>query len=178
MPSDGTILIVDDHEETVFALESTLAPLGLPVARATSGEQALKEILRGRVGVVLLDVRMPHLGGLDVLRYLRGLEQTQDIPVLLLTGFGPVHDVSVAAFELGAADVVAKPVDPWLLRIRVRHLRTVHQRLRRLRLDRDRLRASHADRGTGTGSTPAHPHPASTTAPSRHTVAPARSPGT
>lgn len=141
MPSDAKILIVDDHEDTLYALESALAPLGRPLARATSGDEALKQVLRGQVGLLLLDVRMPGVSGLDVVRYLRRLEQTQHIPVLLLTGFGADPELTAAAFALGVADLVMKPVDPWILRTKVRYLYDTHQRHQTLEQEIRELRA-------------------------------------
>ncbi|MFF7758670.1 response regulator [Streptomyces griseorubiginosus] len=128
MPSDARILIVDDHEDTLYALESALAPLGYRLGRATGGDEALKQVLRGQVGLLLLDVRMPGVSGLDVVRYMRRLEQTQHIPVILLTGFGPDHELTSAAFALGVADLVMKPIDPWALRTKVRYLFDAHRR--------------------------------------------------
>jgi CheY-like chemotaxis protein len=141
MPSDAKILIVDDHEDTLYALESALAPLGHRVARATSGDDALKEVLRGQVGLLLLDVRMPGVSGLDVVRYMRRLEQTQHIPIILLTGFGPDAELTSVAFDLGVADLVMKPVDPWALRTKVRFLYDTHQRHRALERELRELRA-------------------------------------
>jgi CheY-like chemotaxis protein len=128
MPSDARILIVDDHVDTLYALESALAPLGYRLTRATNGDAALKEVLRGQVGLLLLDVRMPQVSGLDVVRYLRRLEQTQHIPVILITGFGPDAELTSAAYGLGVADLLMKPVDPWALRTKVRNLYDAHQR--------------------------------------------------
>ncbi|OIJ69082.1 response regulator [Streptomyces mangrovisoli] len=127
MPADDQILIVDDHQDTLYALESALSPLGYRLGRATSGDEALKQVLRGRVGLLLLDVRLPGADGLDVVRYLRRLEQTQHIPVVLLTGFGADHDLISAAFALGVADLLPKPVDPWALRTKIRYLYDAHQ---------------------------------------------------
>jgi CheY-like chemotaxis protein len=141
MPSDAKILIVDDHEDTLYALESALAPLGYRVTRATSGDDALKEVLRGQVGLLLLDVRMPGVSGLDVVRYMRRVEQTQHIPVILLTGFGPDTELTSTAFRLGVADLVMKPVDPWTLRTKVRYLYDAHQRHRALEQELRELRA-------------------------------------
>ncbi|MGI5453976.1 response regulator [Streptomyces sp. CA-249302] len=125
---DAKILIVDDHEDTLYALESALAPLGYLLGRATSGDEALKQVLRGQVGLLLLDVRMPGVSGLEVVRYMRRVEQTQHIPVVLLTGFGPDHELTSAAFGLGVADLVMKPIDPWALRTKVRYLYDSHRR--------------------------------------------------
>src|SRR5690606_34446347 len=88
MPRDARILIVDGHDDTLYALESALAPLGRPLGRATTSEAALKQLLRGNVGLVLLNLRAPGTGGLDVVGYMRRLEQTQHIPVVLLTAHG------------------------------------------------------------------------------------------
>lgn len=141
MPSDAKILIVDDHKDTLYALESALAPLGYRLGRATSGDEALKQVLRGQVGLLLLDVRMPGVSGLDVVRYLRRLEQTQHIPVILLTGFGLDQELTASAFALGVADLVLKPVDPWALRTMVRYLYDAHQRRLALEEEIRELRA-------------------------------------
>jgi CheY-like chemotaxis protein len=141
MPSDAKILIVDDHEDTLYALESALNPLGYQVARATSGDEALKEVLRGQVGLLLLDVRMPGVSGLEVVRYMRRVEQTQHIPVLLLTGFGPDAELTTTAFHLGVADLIMKPIDPWALRTKVRYLYDAHRRQQALERELRELRA-------------------------------------
>ncbi|MEV0739864.1 response regulator [Streptomyces sp. NPDC050549] len=158
MPSDARILIVDDHEDTLYALESALAPLGYRLARATSGDEALKQVLRGRVGLLLLDVRMPGVSGLDVVRYLRRLEQTQHIPVVLLTGFGLDPELTATAFGLGVADLIAKPVDPWTLRTKIRYLYDAHQRHQALEQELRELRALLED-PPDPGSALPHPSP-------------------
>lgn len=158
MPSDTRILIVDDHEDTLYALESALAPLGYQLSRATSGDEALKQVLRGRIGLLLLDVRMPGVSGLEVVRYMRRVEQTQHIPVILLTGFGTDQELTTAAFGLGVADLVMKPVDPWALRTKVRYLFDAHRRHLALEREVRRLRAV-AREHTGTETDPARPAP-------------------
>ncbi|MFE1248099.1 two-component system response regulator [Streptomyces sp. NPDC058735] len=173
MPSDTRILIVDDREDTLYALESALAPLGHRLDRATSGDQALKQVLRGQVGLVLLDVCMPGISGLEVVRYMRRVEQTQHIPVILLTGFGADHELTTAALGLGVADLLIKPVDPWALRTKVRYLYDSHRRhlalqeeIRRLRtLVREQER-EHAET-TAHPPRPALPHPDARVPPQR-----------
>ena len=137
---DAKILIVDDHEGTLYALESALAPLGYLLGRATSGDEALKQVLRGQVGLLLLDVRMPGVSGLDVVRYMRRVEQTQLIPIILVTGFGPDAELTATAYRLGVADLVMKPIDPWALRTKVRYLYDSHQRYRSLEREVRELR--------------------------------------
>ncbi|ALV36321.1 response regulator [Streptomyces sp. CdTB01] len=161
---DAKILIVDDHEDTLYALESALAPLGYQLGRATSGDEALKQVLRGQVGLLVLDVRMPRVGGLEVVRYMRRVEQTQHIPVVLVTGFGPDHELTSAAFGLGVADLVMKPVDPWVLRTKVRYLYDARRRQLALEQEIRDLRALVKDHpgAAGTdepGPRAALPHP-------------------
>lgn len=166
-PPDAAILIVDDHEDTLYALESALAPLGCRLARATSGDQALKQVLRGGIGLLLLDVRMPGVDGLDVVRYMRRVEQTQHIPVVLLTGFGFDPDLSATAFRLGVADLVLKPVDPWTLRTKVRHLYDSHRREVALHREVADLRARVREHSENPAR-PARPHPDTPAPPVRH----------
>ncbi|MFJ9037568.1 two-component system response regulator [Streptomyces sp. NPDC102406] len=136
MPTELTVLLVDNHEETLFALESALAPLGCPTERAQSGEEALKAVLRGGIDLVILDVVMPGMTGLEVALHLHRLEQTSDIPVILLTGLFRHARLAEEAYGLGVSDILTKPVDPWLLRLKVTaHLRS----LRRLRSLEDEL---------------------------------------
>ncbi|MEU9096717.1 response regulator [Streptomyces sp. NPDC048361] len=122
MSADMKVLLVDDHEDNLFAMESILAPLGYPLELATSGDAALKAALHGGIALAVLDVVMPGVSGLDVARYLSRLTQTQLIPVILVTGMG--HDGVTAdeALRLGVADYLIKPLDPWALRIKVQYL--------------------------------------------------------
>ncbi|MCI3934887.1 response regulator [Streptomyces sp. AN091965] len=145
MPSHSKVLVVDDHEDYLFALESALAPLGYETTCATNGDDALKEILRGHIAVALLDVRMPGVDGLDVVRYVRGVEQTQLLPIILLTGFDVSQELSATALRLGVADIVVKPVDPWTLRTKVRYLYDTYQRLRALQAELDGYRSRSLD---------------------------------
>ncbi|CAL9310909.1 response regulator [Streptomyces sp. SudanB66_2053] len=172
MPPTARILLVDDHEDMLYALESALAPLGQPLGRATSGDEALKQLLRGNVGVLLLDAHMPGTGGLDVVRWMRRLEQTRHIPVVLLTGFARDHRLGAAAYRLGVADLVTTPVDPWALRTKVRHLYDTHQRGLALEAEVRALRALRA-RLDAAGAPAARPAPA---LPHAH-VPPAHPPG-
>ncbi|MEV6047977.1 response regulator [Streptomyces xanthochromogenes] len=122
MSADMKVLLVDDHEDNLFAMESILAPLGYPLELATSGDAALKAALHGGIAVAVLDVVMPGVSGLDVARYLSRLTQTQLIPVILVTGMGQDSELAAQALHLGVADYLIKPLDPWALRIKVQYL--------------------------------------------------------
>ncbi|MER5884013.1 response regulator [Streptomyces sp. NPDC001941] len=130
-PDGYGVLIVDDHEDNLFALEQILSVLGRPVWRASNGEQALRTVLRKPVAVMVLDFVMPDLDGLRVLHYLRGLDQTRHLPVVLVTGVGRDDGLAERACHLGAAGFLLKPVDPWALRAQVRVLADLYVRARR-----------------------------------------------
>ncbi|WP_353940538.1 response regulator [Streptomyces sp. HUAS MG91] len=121
MVDSAKVLLVDDRESNLRVLEAALAPLGVPVVCAGNGDDALKIALRGGVGVILLDVRMPGISGLEVADYLLRLDQTRDIPIVLVTGIG-TSALAQTAIELGVADLLVKPVDPWVLRVKVSYL--------------------------------------------------------
>ena len=103
----ATILIVDDDDALRQALATTLADLGHAVAEAADGEAALAWLSRRRADAVLLDLRMPGMDGMAVLRWLRA--RPEPPPVAVLTAV-PTSDNTIEAMRLGAADHLAKPV--------------------------------------------------------------------
>ncbi|MYW64323.1 response regulator [Streptomyces sp. SID8379] len=121
MADSSKVLLVDDRESNLRVLEAALAPLDVPMVTATNGDDAMKIALRGGIGVILLDVRMPGISGLEVADYLLRLDQTRDIPIILVTGIG-TSALAKTAIELGVADLLVKPVDPWVLRVKVSYL--------------------------------------------------------
>ncbi|MEV8312673.1 response regulator [Streptomyces sp. NPDC059900] len=164
MSTNYVILVVDDHRDTLFALESALAPLGYPLVSATNGDDALRVVLRGNVGLILLDVRMPGVSGLDVVHYVRRLDQTRSIPIVLLTGFDVSREVAAKAFLLGVADVALKPIDPLTLRTKVRYLFEAHRQLKLMQLEIEELRALVKD-GAVESTTNSHSEAQSTPEP-------------
>ncbi len=101
------VLIVDDEEELVSALVERLNLRGFKAFGVTTGDAALEFIAQGDCDVVLLDVRMPGLGGLEVIRHIK--EKRPGLGVVLLTGHGSVESVE-EGMALGAFDYLMKPV--------------------------------------------------------------------
>nr|WP_079080038.1 response regulator [Streptomyces hygroscopicus] len=126
------ILIVDDMEENLIALEAVLGPLDQPLVRARSGEEALKAMLRQDFAVVLLDVLMPGMDGFETAANIKRLDQTKDVPIILLTGTDADSDYGYRGYAIGAADFLTKPFDPWLLRTKVNVFLEMHRKNRRL----------------------------------------------
>lgn len=120
MSTGGRILVVDDTPANVRLLEAVLGPEGYEVTVAAGGEEALAVVAAARPEVVLLDVLMPGMDGLEVCRRLRGDRATEALPVLMITAGGGQQKVE--ALGAGADDFIAKPFDRAELLARVRSL--------------------------------------------------------
>ena len=102
------LLVVDD-DPTILTLIGTIAQAeGFDVATTVTGEAAMKQLREQPSDLVLVDLRMPGITGLDVLRALR--EASPRVKVVLMTGFGTI-DTAVEAVKLGAMDFLTKPFD-------------------------------------------------------------------
>ncbi len=112
------ILLVDDSESNLVALESVLDGLGESLVRARSGREALAALLEQEFTVVLLDVRMPDLNGFEVARLIR--LRSKELPIIFISAFEPARHELEAAYELGAVDFVVKPIIEPVLRTKVR----------------------------------------------------------
>ncbi|MET7937308.1 response regulator [Streptomyces sp. NPDC005322] len=134
------ILIVDDMEENLIALEAVLGPLDQQLVRARSGEEALKAMLRQDFAVVLLDVLMPGMDGFETAANIKRLDQTKDVPIILLTGTDADSDYAYRGYAIGAADFLTKPFDPWLLRTKVNVFLELHRKNRQLEAQAEQLR--------------------------------------
>ena len=109
MQSSGArVLIVDDDAASRRLLEVRLRPLECDVATAGNGEQALTAIRKDVPDLVLLDLQMPRMGGIEVLRALR--KEEIHVPVIVITAHGSV-ETAVEAMKEGAYDFITKPVD-------------------------------------------------------------------
>jgi CheY-like chemotaxis protein len=113
------ILLVDDLPENLRTLEAVLAPLGIPLRTATSGYEALRLLLEQDFAMILLDVRMPGLDGLETAQLIKGRSRSRDIPIVFLTaGHDELGDI-IRGYGVGAVDYVLKPFDAELLRSKV-----------------------------------------------------------
>lgn len=138
--TSSSILIVDDMEENLVALEAVLGSLTQKVVRARSGEEALKAMLREEFAVVLIDVLMPGMNGFETAANIKGLDQTKDVPIILLTGASVDPNYAYRGYTVGAADFLIKPFDPWLLRTKVNVFLDLHRKNRQLAAQADQLK--------------------------------------
>ncbi len=113
------ILVVDDEEDILELVRYNLTREGYSVSCATSGEEALKASASEPVDLVILDLMLPGIDGLEVTRRLKQNPGTKDTPVVMLTAKGEEADI-VTGLELGADDYVTKPFSPRILIARVK----------------------------------------------------------
>ncbi|MFE2888649.1 response regulator [Streptomyces graminifolii] len=124
----ASILLVDDMEDNLVALEAVLGSLNEPLVRARSGEEAMKALLRQRFAVVLLDIRMPGMDGFETAANIKRLDQTKDVPIIFLTGTDSDAGYAFRGYATGAADYLTKPFDPWVLRAKVSVFLELHRK--------------------------------------------------
>jgi PAS domain S-box-containing protein len=136
------ILIVDDRQENLNALDGVLTPLGYPLIAAHSGHEALRLLLEHDVALILLDVRMPDLDGLETAQLIKGRARTRDVPIVFLTAAHDDIGEILRGYGVGAVDYVLKPFDPDLLRSKVAVFAELEQNRRALKRSETLLRAA------------------------------------
>jgi phosphate regulon transcriptional regulator PhoB len=117
--SSSKILVVDDEEDILELLRFNLSHEGFEVSCAGSGEQALEKVKTEPPDLILLDLMLPGLDGLEVARALKNQAVTKEIPIVMLTAKGEEADI-VKGLEIGADDYITKPFSPRVLTARIR----------------------------------------------------------
>jgi signal transduction histidine kinase len=145
MPED--ILVVDDQRANLIALEAALGYLPGSLVFAASGEEALRVLLERDFAVILLDVRMPGLGGLETARLIRGRQRSRHTPIIFVTAHGYDETEVRDAYALGAVDFLTKPLVLEILRAKVNVFVELHRRNEQVAAQKVRLREmEHAER--------------------------------
>ena len=108
MNNAKTILVVEDEKDMSHLLRFNLERAGYKVLIAEDGEAALQTAAKEELDAVLLDLRLPNVGGLNVLRDLKSQDATSDVPVIIVSALGSEDDI-VLGLNLGADDYVTKP---------------------------------------------------------------------
>ncbi|MDQ3366656.1 MAG: response regulator [Myxococcota bacterium] len=110
------ILIVDDNQTNLVAIEAALAPLGRKLVLAQSGIEALARLLEQDFALIILDVSMPGMDGFETAKMVRSREKNRATPIIFVTGLSWQDDAVLNAYELGAFDFLMKPIRPEVLR--------------------------------------------------------------
>ena len=111
---DALVLVVDDEQDIRDACERILSRVGYQVQKASRGDEALDILNKESVDIMLLDLKMPGMDGLEVLERVR--KQNTDIQVIVITGYATV-ETAIEAMKQGAYDFIPKPFEPDQLRI-------------------------------------------------------------
>ncbi|WP_137821744.1 bifunctional diguanylate cyclase/phosphodiesterase [Pseudomonas sp. D(2018)] len=124
------LLVVDDRQENLAAMEALLDDGEWQVRTVDSGEAALKCLLEEEVGLVLLDVQMPRMDGFEVARLMRSSPLTRYTPIIFISAIAHTQDAVLRGYSSGAVDFILKPFDPQVLRHKIQSL-LAHERNRR-----------------------------------------------
>ena len=113
------ILMVDDHPPNLVALDAILEPLGQELVHAHSGEEALRQLLESDFALILMDVQMPGIDGLEAARLIKERPRNRHIPIIFLTAIHKDPGYIFRGYKEGAVDYLLKPFEPDILRAKV-----------------------------------------------------------
>jgi signal transduction histidine kinase len=127
------ILLVDDQANNLLALEAILEPLGQRLIKARSGTEALGRLLDNDFALILMDVQMPDLDGLETAALIRERDRSRHIPIIFLTAHDHTTVQMFKGYSLGAVDYLFKPIVPEILRSKVAVFVELYQKTERVR---------------------------------------------
>jgi PAS domain S-box-containing protein len=136
----ANLLLVDDREENLLALEAVLEPLGHTLVSVTSGAAALKRLLLEDYACILLDVQMPEIDGFELAELIKQRERSQHIPIIFVTALSKDERHVYRGYSAGAVDYIFKPIDPDVLRSKVSVFVELWEKGEQLQEQAERLR--------------------------------------
>lgn len=139
------LLLVDDHDENLLALEAMLDGEGYRLVRASSGEEALRLLLRERFAAIVLDVQMPGMDGFETARLIKERERTKDIPILFISATSKETVHQFEGYSAGAIDYLVKPVTPSIVRAKLAAFARLYFNNRELEHKRNELSQQKAE---------------------------------
>jgi PAS domain S-box-containing protein len=151
--ADTAILLVDDRDENLLALEAVLGPTGYRLVKARSGEEALRKVLQEDFAAILLDVQMPGLDGFETAEMIRTRERSRSVPIIFVTAISKAPENVFRGYGAGAVDYLFKPVDAVALRSKVEIFGELYERGRALAAREELLRAMFEDAPIGMART-------------------------
>lgn len=138
LPAD--ILVVDDNPANFAAIEVALDDLGHRLVKASSGREALRQLLKREFALILLDVQMPGMDGFETARMIRSMERTRHVPIIFITAYDQDDEDVLRGYSMGAVDFLFKPIIPTVLRAKVRVFVDLQERTAEVKRQADRLR--------------------------------------
>jgi signal transduction histidine kinase/DNA-binding response OmpR family regulator len=135
------ILLVDDNPGNLLSLSTILQAPDRNLVHASSGEEALRYLLDNEAAVILLDVHMPTIDGLETAALIRGRERTHDVPIIFLTAYDSAGSSHISeGYSLGAVDYIIKPIDPEALKSKVAVFTELHRKTEQVKQQAELLR--------------------------------------
>src|SRR5919108_6126290 len=113
------VLIVDDQPRNLDVLEAMLGDTDCTLVRATSADEALLALVRHDFAALVLDIRMPGMGGIELATLIKQRKRSQHVPILFLTAHSIDEDDVLRGYGVGAVDYLSKPINPEILRSKV-----------------------------------------------------------
>src|SRR5260370_2700224 len=114
-----SVLLVDDVEANLTAMEAQLASLNCNLVVASSGNEALRQLLKHDFAVMLLDVQMPQMDGYEVARHARNNPATREVPIIFFTALHDTDENLLRGYGSCAVSYLLKPVNPRILSSKV-----------------------------------------------------------
>ncbi|MFF2448861.1 response regulator [Neobacillus sp. NPDC058068] len=122
------ILMVDNHPENLLALEAVLSAPHYNLVSATSGNAALKSLLKQEFAVILLDVQMPGLNGFETAKLIKAREKTKHTPIIFITAISQDMEHVQRGYSVGAIDYIFKPFQPEALKQKIEKFVEIYQK--------------------------------------------------
>src|SRR5262245_30257507 len=138
------ILVVDDNDTNLIAIEAALMPLGRTMVLAKSGVEALARLLEQDFALIILDVAMPGMDGFETARLVRSRARNRATPIIFITGLAWQDDEILRGYELGAFDFLMKPIRPEVLRAKASVFVALQERTLELHHKAEELRSAQA----------------------------------
>src|SRR3984957_6622165 len=141
----ANILIVDDREDKLLAVEAIISDLGQNIVKASSGKEALRCLLKGEFAVILLDVNMPGMDGFETAHLIRQRQSLEHTPIIFVTSISDTETHVSRGYSLGAVDYILTPVLPDVLRTKVSVFIELYKKNLQLKRQAEGLRQAHDD---------------------------------
>ena len=141
-----SILMVDDEPKNLLVLETVLEQPGYRLVRAESAEQALLALIAEEFALLILDIRMPMMSGLELAKLVKDRKKTAALPIIFLTAYYSEDQHILEGYDRGAVDYLHKPVNAAILRSKVAVFADLHRKSREVELVNQALRNEVAER--------------------------------
>ena len=126
------ILLVDDRPENLLALEAVLSEESYRLVKATSGEEALRHLMKEEFAVIVLDVQMPGMDGIETAKWIKARDKTKNIPIIFVSANYKETEHLFAGYSAGGVDYMVKPFVPHILKSKIHSFVGMFQAQKRL----------------------------------------------